>query len=69
MYIITSRLFKRLKLMIDIWKMEFSLKIMFWWSLNDATLDINNVLSHWMIQQINMNNVFSNLIEGCCKIK
>jgi hypothetical protein len=44
--------------MIDIWKMEFSLKTMIWGSLNDATTDINNVLSHRMIQQININNVF-----------
>jgi len=42
---------------------------MIWGPLNDATIGINNVLPHWMIQQINIDNCFSNLIEGCCKIK
>jgi hypothetical protein len=40
-----------------IWRLEIWRKNLIWGSPYDATVDINNVLFHWMIKQINVANV------------
>jgi hypothetical protein len=42
---------------MTIWRLEIWRETLIWGPPYDVTLDINNVLSHYIIQQIDVSNV------------
>jgi len=61
MYLVNFEFFKSLKLTNEYLKVE-NLKNKLWFKVSyDITIDINNVLSHYLTQQIDVFNVLSQI--------